>query len=101
MLRGGNRFIPINLQESIKRKTTILDNNNAYEPRLPTYWRFDYGMAYKINKERTTWTFRIDLQNATVRKNKIRERFNNQTLQIYYNYALPLIPILAFQVDFY
>lgn len=70
MLRGGNRFIPINLQESIKRKTTILDNNNAYEPRLPTYWRFDYGMAYKINKERTTWTFRIDLQNATVRKIK-------------------------------
>jgi hypothetical protein len=58
-------------------------------------------MAYKINKERTTWSFRIDLQNATLRKNKIRERFNNQTLQIYYNHALPLIPILAFQVDFY
>lgn len=70
MLRGGNRIIPINLQESIKRKTTVLDNNKAYEPRLPTYWRIDYGMAYKINKERTTWTFRIDLQNATVRKTK-------------------------------
>jgi hypothetical protein len=101
MLRGGNRYIPILLQESIKRKTTVLDNANAYEPRLPTFWRLDYGMAYKINKERTTWTFRIDLQNATLRKNKIRERFDNQKLQIYYNYALPLIPILAFQVDFY
>ena len=101
MLRGGNRYIPINLQESIKRKTTILDNINAYEPRLPTFWRIDLGMAYKINKKRTTWSFRIDLQNATLRKNKIRERFNNQTLQIYYNHALPLIPILAFQVDFY
>ena len=101
MLRGGNRYIPILLQESIKRKTTVLDNANAYEPRLPTFWRLDYGMAYKINKERTTWTFRIDLQNATLRKNKIRERFDNQKLQFYYNYALPLIPILAFQVDFY
>lgn len=101
MLRGGNRYIPILLQESIKRKTTVLDNANAYEPRLPTFWRLDYGMAYKINKDRTTWTFRIDLQNATLRKNKIRERFDNQKLQIYYNYALPLIPILAFQVDFY
>jgi hypothetical protein len=101
MLRGGNRYIPILLQESIKRKTTVLDNTKAYEPKLPTYWRIDYGMAYKINKERTTWTFRIDLQNATVRKNKIRERFDSQKLEIYYNYALPLIPILAFQVDFY
>lgn len=101
MLRGGNRYIPILLAESIKRKTTILDNTKAYEPRLPTYWRIDFGMAYKINKDRTTWTFRIDLQNATVRKNKIRERFDTQKLQIYYNYALPLIPILAFQVDFY
>lgn len=101
MVRGGNRYIPILLQESIKRKTTVLDNTKAYEPKLPTYWRIDYGMAYKINKERTTWTFRIDLQNATVRKNKIRERFDNQKLEIYYNYALPLIPILAFQVDFY
>jgi hypothetical protein len=101
MLRGGNRYIPILLSESIKRKTTILDNTKAYEPRLPTYWRIDYGMAYKINNRRNTWTLRIDLQNATARKNKIRERFDNQKLQIYYNYALPLIPILAFQVDFY
>lgn len=101
MIRGGNRYIPILLQESIRRKTTVLDNANAYEPRLPTFWRLDYGMAYKINKNRTTWTFRIDLQNATMRKNKIRERFDNQKLQIYYNHALPLIPTMAFQVDFY
>jgi len=101
MFRGGNRYIPINLQESIRRKTTVPDNSKAYEPRLPTFWRLDLGMAYKVNLQRTTWTIRIDVQNATVRKNIIQERFNTQKLEIYYNYSLPLIPILAFQVDFY
>lgn len=101
MLRGGNRYIPLNLPLSYQRRTAVSDNSRAYEPRLPTYWRMDAGIAYKRNLNRTTWTFRLDLQNATNRKNPIRERFDGQLLRVYYNYALPVIPIMGIQVEFY
>ena len=47
-----------------------------------------------------TWTLSADLQNVTNRKNEIQQRYNNTTKQIYYNYALPIVPILNFKVDF-
>ena len=100
MWRGGNRFIPINLPESIKKNTTINDNSKAYVPRLPDYWRIDFGIAYKINKVGNSWTLSADLQNVTNRKNKIQEKYNTTTKQLYYNYGLPLVPILSFRCDF-
>lgn len=100
MWRGGNRYIPINLAESIKRNTTINDNTKAFEPRLPDYWRLDLGVSLKINLKRATWSLSADIQNVSNRKNKIQERYNTATKQIFYNYALPLVPIFNFKVDF-
>lgn len=100
MWRGGNRYIPINLAESIKKNTPITDATQAYVPRLPDYWRIDLGIAYKINKMGATWTLSADLQNVTNRKNEIQQRYNSSTKQLYYNYALPIVPILNFKVDF-
>jgi hypothetical protein len=101
MLRGGNRYIPFNIPLSVQRRSAVTDNSKAYEAQLPPYWRIDAGFGYKRNKARSTWTFRIDLQNATNRKNPIRERFDTTRLTTYYNYALPIIPIFGIQVEFY
>ncbi|MBK9511195.1 MAG: TonB-dependent receptor [Cytophagaceae bacterium] len=100
MWRGGNRYTPINLAESIRRNTTIQDANKAFVPRYPDYLRLDMGFSYKLNKKKTTWNFSADIQNITNRKNIIRERYNSTTKSIYYNYALPLIPIISAKVDF-
>ncbi|OYU66362.1 MAG: hypothetical protein CFE22_09390 [Cytophagaceae bacterium BCCC1] len=98
--RGGNRYIPINLAESIKRNTTVNDVTKAFEPRLPNYWRIDLGLALKINLKKATWALSADIQNLTNRKNIIQERYNTSTNNILYNYALPLLPIFSFKVDF-
>jgi hypothetical protein len=100
MWRGGNRYTPINLAESIRRNTTITDISKAFDPRLPDYWRLDLGVSLKINLKTTTWTLSTDIQNVTNRKNIIQERYNSATKKIFYNYALPLIPIISFKVDF-
>ncbi|MFN3852435.1 MAG: TonB-dependent receptor [Spirosomataceae bacterium] len=100
MWRGGNKFIPINLAESLKRNTTVQDVSKAYEAQLPDYWRIDLGIGYRINKKRATWTLSGDFQNVTNRQNIIREFYNNSLRRIAYSYALPIIPILNFKVDF-
>jgi hypothetical protein len=100
MWRGGNRYIPINLAESIKKNTTVNDLTRAYVPKLPDYLRMDLGVALKINLKGATWSLSADLQNVTNRKNIIQERYDVASKQLFYNYALPLVPIFSFKVDF-
>lgn len=100
MLRGGNRYTPIILSESIKQNRTVQDLSKILTPRYPDYWRIDLGIGYRINRKKATWTINGDFQNVTNRKNVIREFYNNSTKKIQYSYALPIIPIINFKVDF-
>jgi hypothetical protein len=100
MLRGGNRYTPIILSESIKRGGTVQDLTKILGVRYPNYWRADLGVGYRINKKRATWTISVDMQNVTNHKNVIRESYNNSTKKIQYSYALPIVPIMNFKVDF-
>lgn len=98
--RGGNRYTPIDLLASIQQHSTVSLNHLAYEPRLPDYRRIDMGVSYKINRAGATWQLSADIQNLFNRKNPVNQRYDNQTQSLYYNYALPLLPILSFKVDF-
>ncbi|MFM8361985.1 MAG: TonB-dependent receptor, partial [Haliscomenobacter sp.] len=100
MVRGGNRYTPINIGESIRLNTTVYINYLAYVPRLPTYKRLDVGVSYKINRPHATWRFSADIQNISNRKNPVEQRYSTQTKALYYNYALPLVPIIGIKVDF-
>ena len=100
LIRGGNRYTPINLTESIKRNSTILTASQLMEGQYPTFHRLDLSLAYKLNKKRHTWTFRADLQNILNINNVIEERYDGNLKAITYRYALPLIPILSARVDF-
>ena len=52
MLRGGNRYTPIILSESIKKAIAVLDYTQFYEAQYPDYWRTDLSVSYKKNKNK-------------------------------------------------
>jgi hypothetical protein len=100
LLRGGNRYTPINLTESIKKNTTVGISSKAFESQYPNFERFDFSMAYRINKLNRTWSFRIDLQNILNTNNVIEERYDSKTKGLSFRFALPLIPIISSQLEF-
>lgn len=100
LIRGGNRYTPINLAESIKRNTTVNVSSKAFEAQYPNFERIDISMAYRINKLNQTWSFRLDLQNVLNTKNVIEERYDSSLRGLSYRYALPLIPIISSQLEF-
>ena len=100
LIRGGNRYTPINMAESIRRNTTVLTSNKIMEGQYPTFHRLDFSIAYKLNRRQHTWTFRADLQNVFNINNIIEERYDGKTKALAYRYALPLIPIFSTRVDF-
>ena len=100
LLRGGNRYTPINLAESIKRNTTVGIQSKAFESQYPNFERYDFSLAYRINKLNHTWSFRLDLQNIFNTKNIIEERYDSNLKGLSYRFALPLIPIISSQLEF-
>lgn len=100
LIRGGNRYTPINLAESIKRNTTVNVSSKAFEAQYPNFERIDISVAYRINKLNRTWSFRLDLQNVLNTKNVIEERYDSSLRGLSYRYALPLIPIISSQLEF-
>lgn len=100
LLRGGNRYTPINLPESIARATTILNYAKIYGEQYPDYWRTDISLSYKKNKNKSTWSYGADIQNVTNRQNIIYTSYDNTNKRINNNYALPRIPIVFVRCDF-
>ena len=100
MLRGGNRYTPINLPESIKRNTTILQSAKINEAQYPNFNRLDFSLAYKINRKGHTWSIRADIQNSLNTNNVIEERYDSAIKALAYRYALPMVPILSTRLDF-
>jgi hypothetical protein len=97
---GGYREAPINLAESAKQKTTIRDNVKAFEAQLPAYFRADIGMRIIRNYKKLTTTFALDIQNATNNKNVFSQYYSVSKGKIDYDYMLPLIPVLAYKLEF-
>ncbi len=97
---GGVRVTPINLPQSIIRRTTVLDNNRIYEDKLPNIFRIDLQMQWKINYTKMTGSFIAGVQNLTNRKNPISQSYDPVMSGIKYNYLLGLIPVIGYKIDF-
>ena len=97
---GGVRVTPINLQQSIIRKTTVLDNTRIYEERLPDIFRIDLQVQWKTQYKKMTGSLIAGVQNLTNRKNPVRQYYDSGIGGIRYNYLLALIPVVGYKIDF-
>jgi hypothetical protein len=97
---GGVRVTPINLQQSILRKTTVLDNTRIYDEKLPDIFRIDLQMQWKTQYTKMTGSFIAGVQNLTNRNNPVSQYYDAAMGGIKYNYLLALIPVVGYKIDF-
>ncbi|MDZ4824577.1 MAG: TonB-dependent receptor [Flavobacteriales bacterium] len=97
---GGLRTTPIDLEASIAQNEEVEFSQLAYTNQLPYYLRTDLRISLKRNFAKATTTLSLDLQNATNRKNVGGEYFDAKRNEVHTWYMLPLLPILAYRVEF-
>jgi hypothetical protein len=66
---GGNRYTPIDLEQSIIKNEMTVDHSNPYSSQVSDYVRLDFGVSYKFNRAKTTHSIMLDVQNLTNRQN--------------------------------
>lgn len=98
---GGFRYTPIDLAESTAAREAITIDSLAFTETYPNYFRPDLRIAYRQNKPKYSWTISFDLGNFINYKNVLRQYYDKQHNELDYKYQVGLLPVLAFQVDFF
>lgn len=97
---GGNRYIPIDLTQSIRRNTTVRIYDRSYGEQLPNYFRFDTRISFTKNRRRTTSTVSVDIQNIFNQLNLYQPVYNSDTKSIQFDTQMGLVPILNWRLEF-
>jgi hypothetical protein len=97
---GGVSVTPIDIAQSMLRKTTVTIPSRLYDEKLRSIFRIDAQFEWKVQYKKTTGSFILGVQNATNRKNPISHRFDANLGKITYNYLLGRIPVFGYKVDF-
>lgn len=97
---GGFRTTPIDVAASMDKGETVYFEDKAYTEQVPGYFRTDLRISLKRNKEKSTHTLALDIQNTTNRKNIYGSYFEPLTGKVKTSYQTPLIPILSYKIEF-
>jgi hypothetical protein len=97
---GGFWTSPIDFDKSMELGETRYVESLAFTQKLPDYFRTDVRISLKRNREKTTTTLSLDLQNATNHKNLGGQYFEVRSGEIKKWYSLPLLPILNYKIEF-
>jgi hypothetical protein len=97
---GGKRYIPIDLEASVRENRQVFNLTEAYENRLGNYFRLDIQAAYRLNGKWFTGEWRIDILNITNHQAHLRLFYNPKTQQIDKQQQLGIYPVIAYRMEF-
>ncbi len=100
LIAGGNRLTPIDFEASQLKGETVFYEDLLYSEQAKTYYRFDIGVSYKINKKKATHTIMLDIQNVTNHQNVYFEVYDSDTNAIKTYYQTGLFPNFNYRIEF-
>jgi hypothetical protein len=97
---GARRFSPINLEESREYGYTRVDESQAFTLRGDNIFIANLGIAYRINKRKTSQEIKLDIQNLTNNSGMVDQYYNSATDKIEYVYQLGMLPNIMYTIEF-
>jgi hypothetical protein len=97
---GGNRFTPIDLNQSIIEGQEVRDYSKTNESKLDDVIYANLGVTYRINKKNVTHEVKLDIQNVTNSQAAVGNYYNSENQKIEEYYQLSLIPNLMYILKF-
>lgn len=99
-LNGGQRSLPILVEESQQLKETVFDYTQGFTQQFPSYFRMDFRLYYQKNRAKWNSILSFDIQNLSDQENVAYDYFDRLTNQVERRFQLPLIPIMSYQINF-
>lgn len=98
--RGGMRVQPVDLAASRAAQRTVFDAGQGFSEQLPSHFRADFRLIYRINKRKVTRTLGLDLQNMLNTQNVAYYFYDEFQDAVVTRYQLGIIPNLSYRWEF-
>lgn len=102
-LKSGEKYLSTDVRMLTRngyREPASAENPYVYNTQLPKYFRVDFRISYRKNKEHSTTIWALDIQNVTNGKNVAYHYFDRYTSRMETKYQLGLIPVLSYKILF-
>jgi len=97
---GGEYYVPIDLQKSITQHTEILDETNAYKPKLPDYFYLDLTITFRVNHKKFSGIWAIQIRNLLNQHPNVGYVYDDFKHAIEPQSSLGILPLMSYKVEF-
>ena len=97
---GGQRYTPVDLEESTMEGTTVYDEEHAYSEKFRDYFRLDLRVAYRMDNRKFSQEFAFDVQNITNHENPLYMQYNPKTGETEFVSQLGIFPMMQYRIVF-
>ncbi len=102
LYNAGARITPLISNATSDGPNPPFDFSRPFEERVKAYFRPDIRVSYRKNREKTSWTLALDVQNVISRQNQdaLDRIYDQDTGQWIDRVQSGLTPVLSYQLDF-
>lgn len=97
---GGRRYTPIDVAASKEAREDIYIDSLRNTLRFKSYFRADIKISYKVNTNKFTHEFGLDLVNIQNTKNIFSISYSTISNKVIENYQLGFLPLFYYKLDF-
>ncbi|MBI4930275.1 MAG: TonB-dependent receptor [Bacteroidetes bacterium] len=97
---GGNRYTPIDIQQSILNKDVVYIDSLAFQNQFRDYQKIDFKISYRINTKKVSHYIFFHIENIFNRKNILQQVYNDNKKAITEEYQLGLFPYGGYRIEF-
>jgi len=97
---GGQRYTPINIEESMILQKTVFNNDQAFSKQFTPYNRTDIKVSFKMNGKKFTVEWALEIMNIFDQKNVYSQYLNRKTSEINYTYQLGRTFMPCYRITF-
>jgi hypothetical protein len=97
---GGEYYIPIDLQKSITQHREVLDEKNAYVPRLSSFFYLDLTLTYRLNHRKTSGILALEIKNLLNNQPDVGYLYDDFNQTIEPQKSLGILPLISYKIEF-
>ncbi len=97
---GGHWYTPVDLEESRKRKYTVLDEGEYLSIQAKDFFRVDLQLSLRRERPKSTHVVELDIQNLTNTQSPAGLYYNIMEDKIDEWTSVGIIPNLSYRIEF-
>ena len=100
LINGGNRYIPLDLEKSQEKGSSVYTTTNAYDNSLGNVYQMNFTASYSINRPRVRHEIYLDIYNVFNNQARVYEYYDDVKKDVGYYTQLNMIPNIMYKIHF-